>query len=504
MHTSVDVLNCFLSRTNQFVWRVQRFHASRFLRVLTRDGLVAVFHQLHPEPVYLTERIWRDFSERVISGTLSGRMSGLLQELIDRKLFVNDPSADLEELAKARADVLRLLDRPTILYLMMAQGCNFACTYCPIPALAKRYDERLLSFEDAVAGIMLWRKHIEEQPRDDDPYFLIFYGGEPLLNREVLEQLLPYVDKEQSAGRLPKKLELMLCTNGSLVDERLSKLLARHKVTVAVGVDGPQEYNNHIRLTIAGGPTFVEIKCAIQQLVSDGVRVVASATITPTNVHRLTEYPAFLRKLGVSQFGFNLMKGEALVRELNGGSVEEYCRAAARGVLQGLTSATESGRCYEYQLEKKLTALRNGLPFSIDCTCYGNQLVVQADGQVGNCPFLRLDQGYVRELPDTFRIGRTETVEMWRCRLPLLNDSLMADGSDGVLDGGGCAWSSSELHNDISAQDIVNTIFTKEVTHELIWTFLPREQADALRRRESASWSYRRIRSLPTARTDGC
>jgi len=495
-HTSVDALNQFLSRTNQIVWRAQRLHASRFLRALTRDGLVALFHQLHPEPVYLFERVWHDFLKRVISGTLPERMNGLIQELIARKMFINNPIVDLEELREVRADVLQILDRPTILYLMMAQGCNFACTYCPIPALAKRYGERLLSFEDAAAGIELWRKHIEEQLQDDNPYFLVFYGGEPLLNQEVLERLLLYVSKEQSASRLPQKLELILCTNGSLVDERLSKLLARYKVTVAVGVDGPWEHNDRIRITIAGNSTFVEIKRAVRQLVSNGVRVVASVTITPANVHQLAEYPAFLRKLGISQFGFNLMKGEALNRELDGGSVEEYCRAAAKGVVQGLADMIEDGHYYEYQLEKKLAALHNGLPFSVDCTCYGNQLVIQADGQVSNCPFLRLDQGYVQELPDTFRIGRTETVVVWRSRLPLLNDSIAADDSDGVLDGGGCAWSSSELYGNTASQDTVNTIFTKEVTHELIWTLLPREQADALRRRESSYWSYRRIGPL--------
>ena len=493
MHTSVDALNWFLSRTNQIVWRAQRFRASCFLRVLARDELVVLFHQLHPEPVYLSEQIWRDFLERVISGTLPERMNGLVQELVARKLFVSDENVDTEELAKARANALRLLNRPTILYLMMAQGCNFACTYCPIPALAKRYGERLLSFEDAIAGIELWRKHIEDQPQDNNPYFLIFYGGEPLMNREVLERLLPYVSYEQSVGRLPKKLELMLCTNGSLVDEQLSKLCARYDAMVAVGVDGPQDHNDRIRITVASEPTFAEIERAIKQLVDDGVRVVASVTITPANVPRLTEYPAFLRKLGISQFGFNLMKGEALTRELAGGSAEEYCRAAARGVVQGLTEITEDGRCYEYQLEKKLTALRNGLPFSVDCTCYGNQLVIQADGQVSNCPFLRIDQGHVRELPDSFRIGRTETVEMWRSRLPLFNDSIPEDG---VLDGGGCAWSSSELYGNALAQDNLNAIFTKEVAHELIWTLLPRERAEALRRRESSHWSYRRIGSL--------
>lgn len=496
MHTSVDALNWFLSRTNQIVWRAQRFRASRFLRVLARDGLVAFFHQLRPEPVYLSEKVWRDFPERVISGTLPERMNGLVQEIVARKLFVSDESVDAEELANARANALLLLNRPTILYLMMAQGCNFACTYCPIPALAKRYGERLLSFEDAIAGIELWRRHIEDQPRDDNPYFLIFYGGEPLLNREVLERLLPHVADEQSAGRLPRKLELMLCTNGVLVDEKLSKLFARYNVTVAIGVDGPREHNDRIRLTVTGDPTFIEIERAIRQLISDAASVVASVTITPANVHQLAEYPSFLRKLGISQFGFNLMKGEALIRELDGKSVEEYCQAAAKGVVQGLADVTEDGRCYEYQLEKKLTALRNGLPFSVDCTCYGNQLVIQADGQVSNCPFLRFDQGHVRELSDSFRIGRTETVKTWRSRLPLLNDAILADDSNSVLDGGGCAWSSSEFYGNIVARDTLNAIFTKEVTHELIWTLLPRDRADALRQGKSSHWSYRRIGSL--------
>lgn len=490
----IDQMNRLPLRTNQIEWQEQRFRPSRFLRVLARDGLVALFHELHPEPVYLTGVAWQILLERVTSRSLMKEEANrIMQELVARKLFASDENVDRVEFAEAHANAVRVLDRPTILYLMMAQGCNFACTYCPIPALAKQYGERMLSFEDAVAGISLWMKHVEERSHDNDPYFLIFYGGEPLLNREVLERLLPYVFDEQRAGRLPRKLQLLLCTNGSLVDEQLSKLFARYNVIVAVGVDGPREQNDRIRITIAGTPTFVDIERAVRQLVSESVRVVASVTITPANMHRLAEYPPFLRKLGISQFGFNLMKGEALRRELGSVSEGEYCRTAAKGVVQGLTDMTEDGHCYEYQLEKKLTALRNGLPFSVDCTCYGSQLVVQADGQVSNCPFMRFDQGHVRELPDTFRIGRTETVILWRTRLPIFNESVF---SDQMLDGGGCAWSSSELSGDVTARDTINATFSKEVIAELIWTLLPRKYADALHRGKSSHWSYRRVGSL--------
>jgi len=475
---------------------------SRFLCVLERNELVVLFHQLHPEPVFMQLATWRDLEDVLLTGALPDKTRVLVSELMTRRLLIDNQDTDWRELGMTRERITKMLNQPTILYLMMAQGCNFSCNYCPIPILAKRYGERLLSFEAAITGITLWQKHIEEYPQDGDPYFLIFYGGEPLLNREVLERLLPYVAEEQRIGRLPKKLELMLCTNGSLIDEQLSKLLACYRVTVAVGVDGPREHNDGIRITSDGGPTFTIVKYAIEKLVDNGVRVVASTTITPENVHRLAEYPDLLRKLGVAQFGFNLMKGKAIIRELADGSVEDYCRAAARCVLAGLTSVAENGQCYEYQLEKKLVALRNGLPFSVDCTCYGNQLVIQADGQVSNCPFLRIDQGHIRELPDTFRIGQTEVVKIWRNRLPLFNHLIMANNND-VLDGGGCAWSSSELYGDATARDIISTIFTKEVMHELVWTILPEEQANALCRGETTYWAYRRVGSLPIARADG-
>ena len=189
----------------------KRLFLSRFLRVFEKNELVALVHLLQPEPVYLFKKNWRDIASCIDAEVQLD--NNILSELITRKILITDIGVDKQILKETREQALRALNRPTILYLMMAQGCNFACTYCPIPTLAKRYGEHLLSFEDAVSGIALWQKHIiEEQPQDNDPYFLIFYGGEPLLNREVLERLLPYVAEEQSAGRLPKKLKLMLCT----------------------------------------------------------------------------------------------------------------------------------------------------------------------------------------------------------------------------------------------------------------------------------------------------
>ncbi len=477
----------------------KRLFLSRFAQVLEKEELVVLVHKLYPEPLYLSAIKWFDILESLPYGFASNQE--IISELVSRRLLIDNDGTDKKELATAREKAMHILSRPTILYLMMSQECNFSCNYCPTPALTEKYGKRLLSFEDAVAGIKLWQKHISEYPPDGNPYFLIFYGGEPLLNREVMEQLLPYIANEQETGRFSNKLELMLCTNGSLIDENLSKLLARYRVTVAVGIDGPQEHNDRIRIANDGSPTFIGIEYIIRQLVKDGIRVVASVTMTPANVGHLSEYPKLLQDMGVAKFGFNLMKGKALLSALRGESMEDYCKTAAHGILCGLKDMTENGEFYEYQLEKKMMVLRNASPFSVDCTCYGNQLVIQPDGQVSNCPFLRCDQGHVQSLPETFRICDTETVKAWRKRLSVLEDSVIANMENNLFNGGGCAWSSRELYGDAAVEDKSNNIFSKEVMYELIWRSCPEEKANELRQGRISYWGYRRIRNLQSPKS---
>ncbi|MFA5967285.1 MAG: radical SAM protein [Patescibacteria group bacterium] len=474
----------------------QFFQESRFLCHLEQDGISALFHQLHPEPVYLPTTVWN-----AMDGRLPGNLclNDLVVELCEKKMLIASSEIDQQELEVAQKWAIQLLDRPTILYLMLAQNCNFACGYCPIPKLAKQYGDSKLSWDDAVAGIQLWEKHIEDfSGEDSEPFFLVFYGGEPLLNRPVFEKVLPFVEAEKALGRLPQNLELMLCTNGILIDEELVKLLADHKVMVAVGIDGPSAINNKSRRTSAGEPTFAGIAQAIKILTANRVKVVASVIINAENIAILDEYPKFLQDLGVSKFGFNLLKGNALLESPLAIDPDSYYLAAAQGVLSGWNDAhqTDGDDFFEYQLEKKLTALRQALPFSIDCTCYGSQLVIQPDGQVTNCPFLRCDQGHVSELPASFRIADTKTVKAWRQRVPLISDRKILGKNYGMLDGGGCAWGTHELLGSVTATDAGNTVFTQEITHGLIWRILEPNRRCQLLNGQIPFWSYRYHRRI--------
>ncbi len=431
---------------------------SQYLRTRERCGIVAIFHELHPNPVFCSSEQWK----KVVAGITDGA-EVLIDDLWQRKLIVDSLEDDVGEFQVASSALERKLNQPTILYLMTAQGCNFKCAYCPVPEIAIRYGESVLSNEDASAGIDLWQEHLEDVYDPSLEYFVIFYGGEPLLNKEVIRHSLEYLKLKKDTGELPEKTNFMIATNGALVDDETVALCKKYGVMVAVGLDGPKASNDAMKVDSNGNSTFDRIVAAIRLLVKGGVRTFASTSITPHNISEIVDYADFFKELGVEKFGFNFLKGRLLLEVVGKDNLQGYYRQASQSVIEQARRHGSSG--FEYQMEKKQIAFDQQDFFPVDCTCYGNQLVIQPDGQISNCPFYKAWLGHVREVGKEFRIWNQSVVIQWRKRLPLYHS-----GEAKAMCGGGCAWSSSELKGSPLAVDDSSLIFSEEVLNELIWS----------------------------------
>lgn len=430
---------------------------STFLRTRVRDSVVAIFHELHPDPVFCSSKEWEQ-----VQRDEAASVSWLADALRERRLIVTSDKEDEQERRRVEADLERKFSRPTILYLMTAQGCNLTCDYCPVPNIARTHGATKLSLDDAIAGIDLWKAHVRDANEPEHEYFVIFYGGEPLLNKEVIPPALEYLSKERDSGALPAKVRFMIATNGILVDNDVVSLCKRYDVSVAVGLDGTRSLHDLHKPDIDGNGTYDRVKEAIRLLIKNGIRTFVSATITPESLEDLCESSNLMKELGVEKFGFNFLKG-SLTRTLVGnGKLTEYYREAARGVV---AHARHVGTGYEYQMEKKRVAFETRDFFPPDCTCYGNQLVIQPDGQISHCPFTKANLGHVRDVPLTFRISEQPLVKSWRTRL-----RFDRPGDAKALEGGGCAWSMSELANNPLAEDESATLFAEEALDELIWS----------------------------------
>jgi sulfatase maturation enzyme AslB (radical SAM superfamily) len=429
------------------------FAFTKFLRLREKDGRVAIFHELHPVPIYCSAEEWKSFSADVPVE------SRLAKGFLDRGLLVASPADDVAEFIRVAERLKKKLSRPNILYLMLAQGCNFACGYCPIPRLAAQYGENLLSPEDARAGLRLWSEHLRDANDESRETYIIFYGGEPLLNKQTLVSALEDIREMQAASQLPlHSMRLMLATNGTLFDNETIRLCQEHGILVAIGLDGARSACNRHRLYTDGRESFEDVVSTIRKLVSCGIRTVVSATIIPENFGEIEPLACFLKGLGVEKFGFNFLKGRALADLVPVSECGRYeCRAAST-LTSDLRASKEDG--YEYQLEKKVDAYRRQDFFPVDCTCYGNQLVIQPDGQISNCPFFRADLGHVGTVGADFRIANVPIIAEWRKRLPIFHEAFR-DMDSKALYGPGCAWGAYDLTGDFLAVDTALTEFSK-------------------------------------------
>ncbi|MBI4256518.1 radical SAM protein [Candidatus Uhrbacteria bacterium] len=433
---------------------------SRYLRSRERDGWFVIFHELQPDPVYCRADRWRAFKEGVCD-------DALLRKLAERKLVVSSEADDDAIWREAAARLERKLNQPLILYLMLAQGCNFTCTYCPVPGMAMRYGENLLSREDAVRGLELWCEHLRDAADPMAQNHIIFYGGEPLLNKPVFLGALEEMRRLRQSGRLPASTEAMIVTNGTLFDDETIAACVRHNVLTVVGLDGDRIENDRARRYAGGRGSFDAIVASIQRLQSAGLRVAVSAIANPGNVNELSELGRFYRALGVEQFGINFLRGHAVIELLPVGGHAAFEARCVEGVIASARSTGEAG--FEFQMGKKVAAFRDRDPHPHDCTCYGNQLVIRPDGQISNCPFHPANLGAVREVGLDFRISQAPIVAQWRQRSPLLHPAHRDDDSK-ALSGLGCAWGGNDLSGNFLSADRVLTTFSQAVFEQLIWS----------------------------------
>ena len=94
---------------------------SRYLRTRERGAWTAAFHELHPEPWFIPTGTWR------VMQASPGALSPLAaSELGQRELLISSAALDDDALVAAETALVHRLDRASVLYLVLVQGCNFA------------------------------------------------------------------------------------------------------------------------------------------------------------------------------------------------------------------------------------------------------------------------------------------------------------------------------------------------------------------------------------------
>ena len=171
------------------------------------------------------------------------------------KLFTPDSFEDLATHKEHSPQVIKAM------CLHVAHTCNLNCSYC-FASQGKYHGERaLMSYEvgkqafDFLIANSGSRRNLEVD----------FFGGEPLMNWDVVKQLVAYAREQEKIYN--KNFRFTLTTNGMLVDDDVIDFCNKEMHNVVLSLDGRKEIHDRLRVDYAGKGSYDRIVPKFQEFV---------------------------------------------------------------------------------------------------------------------------------------------------------------------------------------------------------------------------------------------
>ncbi|MCL2361370.1 MAG: radical SAM protein [Defluviitaleaceae bacterium] len=179
------------------------------------------------------------------------------------------------------------------LTLHVTNRCNLACKYCFVELGPAR-----MSKEVAFAAVDFATQYKATTG-------LLFYGGEPLLERQLIFDTVDYTKtiKDKTGHSFLYKMT----TNGMLLDEEFLKFAQWINLTIGFSHDGPAQ--DDCRLTPDGKATFAHLEETIPLLLKYQPYAIGMSVLDPSVVHKSADIVKFLFDKGFRYITHNLNYG---------------------------------------------------------------------------------------------------------------------------------------------------------------------------------------------------
>lgn len=158
------------------------------------------------------------------------------------------------------------------LHLMLSETCNLACKYCFCETGKEIKSSNFMSQEIAQKAIKLLF-HSEAQE-----LYILFFGGEPLLNFETLKFAYEY--SQALCEQTNKKITYSITSNGTLITDEIAAYLKEKNISILVSMDGPPELHNSQRPMRNGTGSYEMMLNGVRNLKKYGTSVQVCSVMT--------------------------------------------------------------------------------------------------------------------------------------------------------------------------------------------------------------------------------
>lgn len=188
------------------------------------------------------------------------------------------------------------------LYLLTNQSCNLGCVYCL--AGKKNYNTgNKMPFHIAIDAI----KKAAREITMNDTLQIIFFGGEPLLNPNIIHKITKYVD-EHVRIQFPKiNFHYHITTNLTRLSLKDIRLFKKYNFSVLVDLDGRRIEHDKTRKYLNSISSFEDTYLNIKKLAKENINFAVRATVTSYNVDKLIDIYEFFSNNKYTYQGYPML-----------------------------------------------------------------------------------------------------------------------------------------------------------------------------------------------------
>lgn len=377
-----------------------------------------------------------------------------MQEIFTKLVMVKNMDADeVRNLLQMiyEADLIDGMDKspkknPRInlssLTLMVCQECNMKCAYCYGEG-GEYKNKGKMSKETALRAV----DYLIENSKEDE-LAIAFLGGEPLMNFEVIKDVVEYCKKKSEETN--KRFIYTITTNGTLLTPEKEEFLVANNIKTQISIDGKKEAHDNMRYFEQKVPSY-DVVLEKTKSMREKNLLSARATLSPNNLDYVETFK-HLSELGFNAIPIspakNLLKDKDFKKEYS--EFEKYVSYFKQVVKD--KNFEVAGKMTEFN--KAMEKIDNAGKREYGCGAFHRTYAVDIDGYLYPCHrFVGLPQ---------FRMGNIFTdskyeVEKWKhvdyrekCSKCWLKN----------LCGGGCAYDNYVKNGSIN---VASTEFCKHM-----------------------------------------
>lgn len=210
-----------------------------------RNEIIAVNEELY-------ERIvnW-DSEEELVNGQTESKTTRAVEEL--RELgYLREPYIEKLEHPATKYLGIILERKISKILLQLTQRCNLRCNYCVYSEEknfgTRNHSNKDMSYETAKKAIDFYMEHSV----DCEEKAISFYGGEPLLQFDLIKKIITYCN-DVFRGH---KIIYSITTNGTLLTDEIMDFLVKNQVYITVSFDGPKKIHDKNRRFVNGTGSY--------------------------------------------------------------------------------------------------------------------------------------------------------------------------------------------------------------------------------------------------------